>query len=699
MQFPPRDVGLLAVEDVRECLLEQIRAVETLVRPLQVSELVTLFLRQVPRVLLQRVPRSLQYVFFGRVGLSNLGAAYLIESVMCEPLQMEAVEDDLRVRYCLRDSLDVGSGHVDGDGLEFGAALGSELVEECTQRFGILALVCPHDHARVMVANLDFKRPREQRTGLRPWQRGRCHVGRTVAIKPPSSNRTSVTLVSFNPMSLRSRLVMRTGTSVMGWVVPPMYTSFRAHYTNPRRCLTFGPLGPVRAFSPIGDPLNLQDSLNFTHRLRSSGVLWRSLISSAPPVPSSPCGSLTFTADRRTYETGEAVPIDLYELGKKCRRLREDILQMSVDQAATHTGIDAERIRKIEAGRIEPSGDEVLIFADVYNEPVDYFITNEQSASIEKADNLYRMYGESFSPADRQSIQLFLKLCRMEQEIESLLGARPRVIRFEPTSHDGYWKRHGQANAEKLRRDLGLGIEPIQHPFQLPRTFGCHVFRRAIENSNISGVMLRHNDVGPCILINYVDDVYRQNFSVAHELCHALLDHDCDVTVTFERGDRERDQEHRHREWRANSFASHLLFPQAVRESLRWQATSGDCARVIREEASRYHVNPIVVLYALQAAKRLTPQDVKRLERGLKIPRDQKDDGDLAGESSRVRERRERYLAAGLSPEYVALCARAYREGEISLGRLSDALLVSPVELPAVLSELGETDLLREIFT
>ena len=80
-----------------------------------------------------------------------------------------------------------------------------------------------------------------------------------------------------------------------------------------------------------------------------------------------------------------------------------------------------------------------------------------------------------------------------------------------------------------------IGDGPIEDPFHLARKLGCHVFRRQLDTSSVSGVMLRHDDFGPCILVNYLEGYFRQNFSVAHELCHALLDDDHTVTVSFDR--------------------------------------------------------------------------------------------------------------------------------------------------------------------
>ena len=383
------------------------------------------------------------------------------------------------------------------------------------------------------------------------------------------------------------------------------------------------------------------------------------------------------------------MPIDLSELGAKCRRLRDDILGLSLEDAASRTGFEAGRLSAIENGAVEPSGDEVLILADAYGEPVEYFITNERSASIEKASDLYRMYGDTFSPADRQSIQEFLKLCRMETEIEALLGSRPRVFDFRPGRPHRHMKTHGQQTAEKLRTDLGLGDRPVSNPFQLARSLGCHVFRRKLTNSTVSGVMLRHEDFGPCILVNYTEDLFRQHFSVAHELCHSILDNDRSVTVSFERLNDEAQEELRKREWRANSFASHLLFPQNARDRMPLGGTDDDFARTIMRAAEVHRINPVVVLYALQEAGRLPEQKVSTLKPDLRIPRGAKDDADLTDLPERVKEHRKILLEAGLSPEYVETCLRAYREGQISIGKLAEALLASPVILPSVLSDLG----------
>ena len=393
------------------------------------------------------------------------------------------------------------------------------------------------------------------------------------------------------------------------------------------------------------------------------------------------------------------MPVDRVELGKRCRRVRVEILNMTVEQASARTGIDEGRLREIEEGTAEPTGDEVLIIADVYREPVDYFIMSERSASVDRASDLYRMYGDTFSPEDRQSVQEFLLLCRTEHELEELLGSRPRTIEFRVgrVHRHGHMKTAGRATAEKLRGELGLGSGPIHDLFDVARTLGCHVFRRKLLNSGISGVMLRHEDFGPCLLVNYVEGYFRQNFSVAHELGHALLDSDRSFSVTFDRETDETREDLRRREWRANAFAAHLLLPATIRERVPLGTSETERGAAVDRLARAYHVNPIVVLYALQEAGRLTKAEVRGLRGRLRVPKAAQDATDMATETAKRREAQRRLLERGLAPAYVQTCLRAYREGEISYGRLADALLVSAVEVASVVSEFGlDVKTLRE---
>ena len=79
--------------------------------------------------------------------------------------------------------------------------------------------------------------------------------------------------------------------------------------------------------------------------------------------------------------------IDLRTLGSKLSKYRGQ-LKESIIGCASSTGIDADRLASIEAGRAEPSGDEVLILADHYRCDFKFFISNERVAPFEQTETL-----------------------------------------------------------------------------------------------------------------------------------------------------------------------------------------------------------------------------------------------------------------------------------------------------------------------
>jgi len=69
---------------------------------------------------------------------------------------METVEDNLRIWHLGLDGLDETCGHVDGNGFEFGAAFGTEFVEEGVEGIGVLSLGSPNDSFADVVYNSGY---------------------------------------------------------------------------------------------------------------------------------------------------------------------------------------------------------------------------------------------------------------------------------------------------------------------------------------------------------------------------------------------------------------------------------------------------------------------------------------------------------------------------------------------------------------
>lgn len=363
--------------------------------------------------------------------------------------------------------------------------------------------------------------------------------------------------------------------------------------------------------------------------------------------------------------------LDLATFASKLRRYREQFT-VSIDQLAQATGIAVEAVRALEDGALAPNGDQVLILADYFKCDYKFFVSNEQLAPIDQTEKLFRRWGTELSLSDRWAIQEFLFLCDNEAYLSLALG-RPPARTFSFAKRGTHFKTHGEEAAAELRRFLGY--KPNQIPvdvFDDLRSIGIHVFRRRLENSNISGMFLKHPTAGKCVLINYSEDVYRQRFTGLHEGAHAVLDDREDFVVSFAW---EKDELV---EIRANTFAAHYLIPPeyiARMPTPEWADTS------VIDLAHRMRVNVDVLLIAMQRERRMHPS-VAASFRGLKVPRDRKADPELSVSLSEAqRAQKLVLLERGLSAHYVKLCFDAYDSGVVSLGRVGELLLVDEREV------------------
>ena len=376
------------------------------------------------------------------------------------------------------------------------------------------------------------------------------------------------------------------------------------------------------------------------------------------------------------------MPIDLKSLGSKLAKYRAQLTE-SVAEVAAATGIVAARLASIEGGQVEPSGDEVLILADHYRCDFKFFISNEQVAPFEQTETLYRAHGADFTKEDRRAVQDFLYLCETEAFLMQELGRRPTNFAFAPTGT--FYKGHGADAAARLRTVLGHADHAIPRDVYAEfRAVGVHVFRRKLGNSNISGLFIMHPAAGKCALVNHSEDIYRQRFSAAHEMAHAIFDSAQGASVSFERPDR-LDM----LEVRANRFASCFLMPPAFLAKLPDPSKWNDADALHWANELRVSCNALGI--ALKEAKFIDEAASDRIRR-LRVPREAKIDPELPDNLNAIqRERKGRLLGLGLSDFYVGLCFEALSAGAISVGRLAEALLCSQGELAELASLYGRT--------
>ena len=333
--------------------------------------------------------------------------------------------------------------------------------------------------------------------------------------------------------------------------------------------------------------------------------------------------------------------IDRAFLGQKVARYRKQLLA-DLNDVSKATGIAVDRIRAIEDGEVEPSGDEVLILADYFRCDFRFFISNERVAPFDQTEELYRAHPGEFTGQDRRAIQDFLYLCETSATIQADLGRKDRPFQF--TVRGNFFKGHGEEAAAQLRRHLRLTEDDVPADvYALFRQCGVHVFRRKLQNSNISGLFVKHPVAGNCALVNFIEDVYRQRFSAAHEMAHSIFDGDQSVTsVTYDRPDK-----NDLLEIRANRFASCFLLPPAALRKLpdpsRW--TNNDVIRW----ASHFRVSTHALAVALSSCGLIHDADVARIK-ATRIPDQSKVDPELPSSLSSSQRARKQYLIADCAP-------------------------------------------------
>jgi Zn-dependent peptidase ImmA (M78 family) len=365
---------------------------------------------------------------------------------------------------------------------------------------------------------------------------------------------------------------------------------------------------------------------------------------------------------------------DLNLLAKKLTGCRNR-LEYSYLEIFERTGIKEDRLKALEQAQIEPTGDEILILADFFREDYKYFISNQQSSASENTDSLYRQFGTEFTKEDRRAVQEFLYICECEADVWSLLEENKRSYKLP----DRRFAINNEAEkiADEVRISLGYKQnELLQNIFDDFRRLGLHIFRRKLHNSNLSGIFIQHPVAGKCVLVNYSEDLYRQNFTVSHEVAHSIFDTNQRYNVSFTKDGKDI------KEIRANRFAAGFLMPAEVLQKLKVSTWS---EQILITLAGQFQVNIIALLYRLKFLKLITQQDFDKFK-GLKLPKALKEDPELKDLPNKIAFAKIQVLELGLSATYVRKCHEAYSKALISQSRLAEILLTSEHELQDVLA-------------
>jgi Zn-dependent peptidase ImmA (M78 family) len=376
--------------------------------------------------------------------------------------------------------------------------------------------------------------------------------------------------------------------------------------------------------------------------------------------------------------------LDLSLFAKKLGELKSQ-LEYSSEELCLLSGIEASRLSSLENSVVSPSGDEILILADIFNIDYAFLINNEVRSTLDKTKALYRKFGSKFTKDDKRLIQEFIYQCETESFLERELGRQKKEFTFEKKTE--FEKQQGIDAANQLReflyKDERFAIsKDIFFDF---RKLGLHIFRKNISSPKISGMCLIHQSAGMCVLINFNEDPYRQRFSVAHEVGHSILDDFADdILVTFEGGDGN-SKNNNYSEVRANNFASTFLIPTAFLNKLK-----EDKIKIKKENFLNYchtlKVNAKTLAFSMKDVGLLDRQQ-SQIFGQISISSSEKSDDEIPkSDSQKIQNSKLQLLKNGLSDYYIRLCHEAYEKDIISKGRLAEAMLTTEEGLMEILN-------------
>ncbi len=378
-------------------------------------------------------------------------------------------------------------------------------------------------------------------------------------------------------------------------------------------------------------------------------------------------------------------------LGRKLREARESLL-FEPQKAAERLQISVDEYLRLESGEREATGDEVVILAAFYRRDFRYFVTGDYPSAESQIQEMFRQ-NAALSKRDRVAIQEFSRLCEYQAFLESLLSIEHKPL-SDYSQHlfgHAHYKSQGAEAAILERNRLLLGRQPVPDIFKLMRDQGIRVFKRQLEDRNISGLYLRHPVAGHCVLINYLDDLYRQNFSAAHEYCHALFDSAREHQVSYLKPSTS-ELELKKLEWRANSFAGNFLVPEdRLRKDYHPVTSYDEWIKLTQEVIRRFNVSSQVVAIRFAEIDWIDDNLKGQLmrDRRLVTKAEEKFDPEIPLDLPvGAKERLSKAIRQGLSWHFLQLCDEAYRRGEVTYHKTLEMLFMPVVEGIALLNEI-----------
>jgi len=363
-------------------------------------------------------------------------------------------------------------------------------------------------------------------------------------------------------------------------------------------------------------------------------------------------------------------------------RLKDSRIAAGITQeaAASKIGVGRTTLVAIEKGQRQLKDLEFVNLCKLYSiTPV--AILNPDNSADESFVRYRKVVAQqNKSDEAQQAVDLLLSLAKGAHDLESTLG---KTRHFAVTPSFPIIQRDLRVQADDaanlLRQYLGLGVSPISNIFSLLEIeLGMRIFSRKLP-SGISGVYLKDDIYGHCILVNSDHYLPRRVFSVAHELGHAVsVPNHVDI---FDYNAKESPREERF----ANLFASFFLMPSnSVRKQFdHYDTEGGFSGHNLIALAKSFNVSAEAMCRRLEDLKLLkqgTYESIKARGFSPKATKLSEDDE----------------FKMYLPYRTALLVAKAYDDGDYSEGQLLEMFKLDRIEFRKVLDAIEYEGALNE---
>lgn len=278
------------------------------------------------------------------------------------------------------------------------------------------------------------------------------------------------------------------------------------------------------------------------------------------------------------------------------RELREKVLRYRIESVARLSRLDIERLREIEDGGDGPSVYELEVLADLYGIDAEQLADMPIHLDRDQAIEALACLDEFIELGDstRARIIAASNAARDVRRLQAINSVRPeplpRILEKDMPDRNAPAYKQGAVFATYVRSLLDCGTAPIESLRDLVSQIpGILVLYANLTEDGPAGLTFSDASRGTTIVINMqgknINPAVRR-FSLAHELCHALLDTHHKTKLAVLSG--YLNEQALSIEQRANAFAVRLMCPETELKKLRLEEPNDAIARLLESYGLHY---------------------------------------------------------------------------------------------------------------